>query len=447
MKNEFISSKLKHLCDRILEGNFPTFAFYFVIGLIVFCLLFATVHKRSDLEISKKVPQRYSKLIQFWFEKGYVKHGGLWIFRDKDNKKYGKKYWWPPENDPVKWVYRSSPMGHIFIPYLAEKLYYSITGRYSFILMRLYNQFLVLTSSALLALLAMRVCLRMGVKSYHCLLFGLYAQIIYQTFPVNLNSYWEVYYTTVMPIFFLIFLLSSELLLFNERISRKILIIRGISVFGMCYIDFPTAVFFLSFYLMACSLLWREKELNHHHIIKTIVIPTACAIILYSVQLSLVMFNNPDVQFVGSDIMFRTGFDGSTLYYTNHFDLFSGRRDRWSFLYWPYLFWAGVASLGIIVALKHRFEWMKYPVLILATTTGLYAPFAFVFSQVTIIHPYAYDAYLVMTIILSFFSFFPAVLENLTNNHGTYVFLFGTIAFCYTMVSIREYVICYPLAG
>ena len=439
MKNDkWISKRFNDAGRELTSGGRVTFLLFVFTGCFIFVLLFSTVHSRDGSEIINKVNSRYSQLIMFWIKRGYFQHGGLWVRRSGNMYNFLP----PKDNDPVEWIYRSSPMGYLQLAHIAERIHYLFTGTYSLFLMRVHNQLLVWLSAALLGLLAMHLALHQGIRPFHALLCGFSVQAVYQTFPVNIRYYWEVYPTTIMPIFITIFLIYSRKLLLGEKLNGKHRILRALCVFGMFYIDFSTAFFFLCTYIL-CRAILGFPVIKNQYTFSTLVLPAATALFLFYIQILWVQWALPDVQFLGSSTLFRTGFDGSIQYYKNHFDLFGGCR----VFKWTYLFWAGSGSIFILMILNQKRPQLKIPLFILVSILGLYVPFAFLFSQATVIHPYAYDSYIVIPLILALFSVFPSTVEKLTGNKGTFIIMFFIIAYCYTMTQIRAYAIQFPLTN
>lgn len=430
---------LRDLPGKVQDGRFASFIFLLFVGGVVFLLLFSTVHRRETSKVLEKVPSRYQELITFWHDRGYLKHGGLWI--------RGSEHflnWSPPKaGEEVKWAYKTSSMGYLQLGHVLERLHFLIKGRYSVMLMCIHNQALIWLASALLGWLAMRLSLQLRIRSFHALLLGVAVQIVFQTFPPNLSYYWEVYYSTVMPIFVLMFLLTSESFLSNGVPSTNALVLRGVSVFGMFYVDPATATFFVPTYLLVSAVL-AYPVVKGQRLAATILLPAGIAVGIWMGQLLWVKLNFPGLRFIGSSILFRTGFDGSVQYAHSHADLFYLYRFN-SGLKWISLFVAGTASLCLPLALYHKVCELRYPTFVLAALVGLYAPFAFTFSQGVAIHPYAYDTYLVIPLLLSLFCVLPATLERLTGNKGIFVHAFVLMAFCYSMVSLRTYAIDFPL--
>ena len=400
----------RNLTGRALAGRGTSLVLLLVVGAAVALALGVTVHNRSTEEIVRKSPPRYEQLIRFWIHRGYFRHGGLWIRRRGLQHAYSP----PVGEEPAKWAYRTSSMGYLQLGHILERIYYGATGRYSPQLMVLHSQALVWLSSALLGLLAMRLALRIGAPGFHALLAGISCQIVHATFPATLNYYWEVYYTTVAPIFLILFLLLSEkfLVLDGRDVSRRVGICRALCLFALFYIDPAPTISFILTYLLCRAVLGYGLP-SGRRVLKTIVLPVAAAVLLFAAQLLWVKLRFPELTFIGSGLMFRTGFDGSTQLYSDHWNLlFSRYRGFWDCLSWPSLFVAGVGSTALLAVLYHRVSQLRIPVFMVLALLGMYVPFTFLFSQGVTIHPYAYDSYLVMPLILSLLAILPAIIDQ-----------------------------------
>lgn len=432
---------LQRSTDAVIAGGFLSFLFLLFVGGAVMVFLFATVHHQKPAAISAKVPPRYEELITFWHERGYFRHGGLWI------RSGPQGFSAPKPGEKVRWAYRTASMGYLQLGHVIERPHLWMTGRYSQLLMSIHNQALIWFSAALLGWLAMRVVLRLGGRSLHALLPGIAVLVVFQTFPPNLAYYWETSSTSALSIFAFGFLLTAEPLLLDRPSPRRMHLLRGLTVFGMFYIDAYIGLFFVGMYILAGTVL-GYPVVRGQRIAATIIAPAALAIALFMAQILWVKLTIPGLQFVGhltrDGILFRTGFDGSVQIVGGHADILGFNRFN-SSLKWVSLFIAGVASLAVLLALHHKVPQLKFPMFILVAAAGLYIPFAFVFSQGVAIHPYFYDTYLVIPLILSLFAVLPATIEKLTGNRGIFILVFFLMAVCYSMVSLRQYAMDYPV--
>jgi hypothetical protein len=150
---------------------------YLALGAIVLIFLFGTVHRRTDAEI-QAFNDRFHRVVQVWIEHGYLKHGGL-AFTE------------PGEANPTQTVWRSSSMAFLQAAHVLERVHYLLRGSYSYRLMLLHNQVVVLLTAVVIALLSMRLAQRIGLRREHAFILGLASLAVFQTFPQNLFYYWR----------------------------------------------------------------------------------------------------------------------------------------------------------------------------------------------------------------------------------------------------------------
>lgn len=441
--------RVRRIYERLLLGRWESFLGLLALGGVVLIFLFATVHRR-DLSVDLAKPYtytaaestRYPKLIQFWIEQGYLKHGGLWFLQPGD-------VGYIDEDHPR--VYRSGAMGFLQVAHLLERINYTFRGKISYTLMVVHNQAWVWLSSAWLGVLGMRLSRRIGTPARYALLFGAASAVIYQTFPTNLWYYWELLPTGVIASLAILFLLIEEAGFDQERAPRWLTLARALCVFALVYAEPVSAILFLATYLLAADLL-GSQALRRFSLLKTFLLPAGTALGVFALQLLFVRLSYPTVQMVGGGFMFRTGLDGSTQYYTGFLDLITS---RFPFRFLPYLtpltqwwflFIAGNLAVLVLAGLYLRLlPELKCAILILAMAFGLYLPYVFLFSQAAVIHPYGYDVYLAIPLTLALFALLPASLERLTNNSGLFAFVAILLAFCYVMVQLRTYAMAFPL--
>jgi hypothetical protein len=424
------------------DGKWRTFILMSAIGLFIYFLLFATVHRRSEADLTKNTPQRYNLLIQFWKERGYLKHGGLWIWATDKNAPF---YWDPPKVDePVTKIYRSYSMGHIMFANIAERLYMTITGKFSDKLMRFHNQFFVFLSSSLLGLLAFRIGKRAQIPHPQNMLMSLICLVIYQTFPANLFYFWEVYPSTIAIPFLLSFIILLESINREKESNTKKNLLAAVFSFFAFYIDPPTVGFFFVF-LALCWLLLGDKESFKNNWHKITIYPAIAAMCVFALQILTVKINFPNAEMMGSGFLFRTGLDGSTAYYQGHSSLYK-LRSVFYFLKWYFLFFGGVVSFFIFIFnQKHLKD--NYAALAISSLLCIYFPVAFVISQGVSIHPYYFDAFLALPMILLLFCILPILLTLTNERWNGFILLFSIVGFCYIFVQLRTYMVTFPFIG
>ena len=433
----------KKIANHVLKGGIASLVFFMMTASFIFLLLFATVHDRPISQSEKYTQERYPLLLKFWNERGYFKHGGLWVLSSADTAH--KEAWNPPQpGEPVNYAYRSSAMGLLFFGNLLQQINIAFNGDFSHKLMRIHNQFFVLLSAALLALISLRTSIKVGISPYKAILLALSSQAVFQTFPVNLAYVWEVYPSTISTPFLLAYLLLFEKIFCTETPQKKYIFGAFFSGVIAFYIDPQTVGFFFLFLAVIWSL-FGSKESLRKNFLKIAIFPILLGLMIFASQILLIKANYPQIEFVGSNFWFRTGFDGSTQYYTDHSALFTVR--KMFFLKWYFLFFGGFVGFLFFIFGYKKYINNNYLSTVIFALLCLYLPVAFVISQAVVIHAYYFDAYLALSAVLLLFSVLPMMLEKISGNWGGAILLFVITAFCYTFVQLRTYTIVYPLSG
>jgi len=396
-------------------------------GLLVYAYAACTVHARPVAQLmANGGTRRVSIEMRHWLDDGYFASYGLLV---------------PTADRHV--VYRWSSGAYKLSGFLAEKIGIALTGRYSWTLLALHNEFVALLISALLALLAYRLALRVGVGPRYAIALAIGAQMVQFTFPESLSLYWEMTSQAFWLLPALAFLLLEETPYRKPRLQ-------ALMVFAMTYIDFMFSLAFLIAYA-ATVLLLRDERPPLGRLIRMLFVPWVAAMALFGAQLLLAKYD-PAVKLVGSRFLYRTGLDGDAMFYGNHLDIAlgrdiirAGRPGNPKFLFhWPVLFLAGVAAVVVTLAAYMRGRAPRITVITLGSWLGAYVLFAAVFSQLVALHPYLFDLVLAAPLILALFAIVPALLEMYTRNTGTIVLV---ICFCAAWLSffqLRVFALCYP---
>ena len=61
------------------------------------------------------------------------------------------------------------------------------------------------------------------------------------------------------------------------------------------------------------------------------------------------------------------------------------------------------------------------------------------------IHPYGYDIYLLLPLVVALFGVAPATLEQRSHNTGVFVYATILLAWCFAFVQLRTYAMQFPL--
>jgi hypothetical protein len=407
-------------------------------GFVVLLFTLFTVNYRSESELQKHHRSTRAHIgISYWDQHGYLSSAGLPVRKLP-----------PPSLE--HYLYRSSTGTFLVSGFLVQKIYGWFNDGYAWHAVAVHHQFISLLVSALLAVVAFRIASRLGVRTFHAFTLAVVTQVVYFTFPENLELYWEM---SEMPGWMLLVL---TYVLFDERTigtepSRRTTIIRSLLIFVMACLSVTTTPFFVAAYL-ATRLLLHGFFPGWKSFAAAMLIPAALALLMYKGQTGLAEHLNPKLPIYGSTFIFRSGFDGSPRHYTDHSDILYGRRpnalepreneDR--SLRRPVLFVAGGLSILALVIAFARGVIPILPILVPAGVGGAYALYAGILSQSIVIHPYLYDGILVLPLILALFTGLPALLELLIPARGVFVLLATFAGFIHAGANLREYAVRYP---
>jgi hypothetical protein len=393
-------------------------------GLLAYTYAALTVHRRPEAQLKANVgTHRVSLEMRHWLDDGYFASYGLLV---------------PTPDAHV--VYRWSSGVYKVSGFLAEKLWIGITGRYSWPLLAMHNEAIALLISALLALLAFRLAMRIGVEPMQAMALAVATQMVQFTFPESLSLYWEM----ISQAFWL--LPAIAFLLLEETPFRKPRL-QALMVFAMTYVDFMLTLAFLAAYI-ATVLLLREERRR----LRWLLVAWAAAMALYATQVLFAKYD-PAVQLVGSRFLYRTGLDGDAMFYGTHLDIALGRdvvragrlgNPKYLF-HWPTLFFSGVIAVLIALLAYVRGRAPRITLVSLSSLLGAYVLFAAVFSQLVVLHPYLFDIVLAAPLILALFAILPALAETYTRNSGAIVLVTLLCAAWLSFFQLRVYALCYPL--
>jgi hypothetical protein len=191
-----------------------------------------------------------------------------------------------------------------------------------------------------------------------------------------------------------------------------------------------------------------------------VVAPAAAVVLFQTLQIAWVQFKVANVTFTGNlnfaDFLWRSGLDGSTQYYADHWSLLLRRQLSSSYpgrtpalvLEWKWMFIGGLAALAVISGrfIHSAATEGRARLVFLATALTCYALSAFVFSQGVVIHPDVWDVLLAWPLIAAVFCFLPADLEVMTKRTGLAIFVSLFVTACYVMVQLRAYAAAVPVA-
>jgi len=418
-------------------GSLPLLALYLALSLCLLAFTFATVHSRPADELTRNSnAQRSHTELTRWIDEGYWHFAGLLVLSSRDQ---------PPE------VYRSSTGGYLLTGYFVEKLFHAFSGRYSWRLLAIHNEFIAAVTAALLGLLGFRLGRRLGLPVLFAFLCGAALQGVHFTFPDNLSLYWEMTAQAMWLLFAVLFFLLEERGDRRGRTPRQT-VAQAACVFAMVYMEFVLGVAFVVSFVLT-SLVLRNDGREWRRFALVAALPAICALVIFKGQLATAgaRFGEPAIS--GTPPLARSGLDGDVRYYTTHLDIAFGRDvPRRNFQYnrallftWTWLFFLGTASLlaGMVAFARGR-----APSLIavtLVTLAGAWVVLAAVFSQAVVIHPYLYDVVLATPLMLALFVALPALIEPMVNRTGVAVLIVVFCAIWYSFYQMRLYALRDPL--
>jgi hypothetical protein len=397
-------------------------------GLCALAYLWLTVHHRGEAEFAANPGSRRTRIeLTQWSAHGYFASYGLLM----------------PTDDPHT-LYRSSTGAHRISGHLVALL-----GGFDWHVQALHNQLVSLLTSVLLALLAFRLALRLGVEPLHAIALAIAAQMVQLTFPENLALYWDMTAQSYWLIPALAFLLIEEHAV--EGRTRRLNLAQALTVFAMTYVEYVCATMFLAVYLLMAVLLNDERP-PLKRLVLMLAVPWLAAVALFGLQLGLAGAD-PEVKLVGSRFLYRTGLDGDAELYGTPLDIAFGRDivratrpgAREHLFRWPILFLSGVAAVVAMLIAYVRGRLPRIAVVPLIVLLGAYLLYAGVFSQAVALHPYLYDALLAPPLFLSLFALLPAFAETHTGRGGTIALVTFLAAAWTALFQLRLYALAYPL--
>ncbi len=405
------------------------FALFFVCGLCALAYMWLTVHRRSEKELQPgTATTTITKVMQRWVQYGYFASYGLLI----------------PTDDPHL-LYRSWPGDSMVSSYAITAI--GLDGRD----LALHNLLVSLLASALLALLAYRLALGIGVEPLHAVTLALGVEMVQFTFPENIARYFGMTAEMMWLIPAVLFLLVEERAAGGR--TRRMNVAQAVLVFAMMRMQYVYAIMFLAAYVLAVFVL-RDERATLRRIALAIVVPAAAALVIFAGQLLLAKYD-PEVKLFGSRFLYRTGLDGDGELYGDPLDIAFGRyfiraqipRNREYYFRWPILFAAGALAVLTLFVAYLRGRIPRIAVVVLIALLGAYVLNAAVFSQLVALHPYFFDSVLATPLILALFAIAPALAEARTGRTGLVTLVTFLGATWTALFQLRVYALCYPLAG
>jgi len=425
-----------HVIDRAYDGKFGTLIAYFLVGFIVFTFLALTVQNRS----TEKLYPQDETIIMKWHDEGYFYLGGQRIIGNEVKKTY-------------TWFYLTPA-------FILQEINIWLSGSFSPRLMAIYNQLIIWFSAVSIGFLGFRAARRLEANKKDAFMLGFLALAVYHTFPWNIAGYFRIYPTNFWmifaPLFMAIVLHELECL---PTIARSgILWIKAILIFLMFYQE-HVASFFLILALIILSHFWFPDYIRKTKFIFTVIIPAILAISLFKGSILYLYLRFPDLQFTGSSLLYRSGWDGSTEYYKGIWQLFSRHAYLPAYLQaagkarslanWGYLVVMAVASLFVVFWARRRDIKNLIPTEQTLVTIGAlalqYIFFALILNQAAITHPFGYDIYMAAPCIVISLVIGPILLERCIGHRRVIILFYIIIALAIIVHQMRMFAVAFPL--
>ena len=417
------------------ERTAVLFGAFLLVAAAALLMAMLTVHRRQPQELTTRAnSQRAHTVLTHWLDEGYFHYAGM-LNRTPDKTS----------------IYLSSTGAYMVSGFITEKIYSTLFGHYSYRLLALHNQMISMIICALAGLLSYRLARRFGLEARLAFIAGAAVVVVLFTFPDNLDLYWEMSAQAYGLLFALLYLVIEERALDMPRRPRGMLIAQAGTVFLMTLME---GIFALGFAAsIAATLVILRRDGSWKRFLLVMVLPCFAAFMFYQLQLKVASARFPSAPTYGSKMLWRTGFDGESIYYGDHLDIAKRRdvaRGNWTinreYLFrWTWVFYLGVVStLGILIGfLRNRAP--RIALEALAGLTGGWLCYAGVFSQAVLIHPYLYDVLLFTPLCIALFALAPSLLESLTRRTGAILLVVVFSAVWYSLFQMRLYALRYPM--
>jgi hypothetical protein len=436
-----------------------------VVAVVVLVALFLSVHNRDlhsdsferDYVETRVFQDRWNDLSDYWATDGWWANGGLWCLNSDLNfnrwAENGSLGHWSVEgpldlSGSDRYYYRSNSAISLVPLHMARQAKVMITGspggRW---LLVLHNQFIVAGIGLLIGLTATRATRAMGLSMTHALVLGLGVQLVLQTHPLLLMSYFRLYFEHLFLLFGACVLLSATM--HHHRLGS---VLRFIGVFGMVLADMPLALLALSAWAIL-NLIGDRAWFRQEGWSRFVLLPAGIGLAVIALQYAFVAVFQDNASFLGSSLLFRTGLDGDATQFGSWWEGLSGF--MWGGVFYgpnqeaagaSPLFWVSgllaVAVVFVIAAFRERFGPMARLVALAGT---LCFPFVALFSNAFFIHPFAYPMLLLPVILLSLFAGVPAYLATLSRAPSLLILCAGIMAIIMSASNLRQYAVAFPI--
>ncbi len=431
--------------------------------------LFLTVHHRDvrSGEFQRRwvdtgvYQDRWSDLYRHWGADGYWSNGGLWcVNEDRPFRRWvesGRLNWFDPATfDPsIPHYYRSNtalfaaPIG------LLDRTVAKVVGvGHNRQVMVAGTQSVVAITAVLTGLLAHRFARSWSADRRIALTLGLCAQIVVQTSPIMLASYWRYYPTHAFASALALFMLALALPAGRDRMANWL---AGTAAFAMVATDVPHAVVAIGVWALAT---WLGGDVLRRAGIRPRWLPAGIGAVaafgVVAAQFLVALAHHPNARFVGSHMLFRTGLDGDRSMQEGLLDgvrkLFEG----------PVMFGgpsiqtdAGIAPitwtillaappLALVLAAVRQ---LPLPIVPLSIGVGAFAGYVAAFSNAVAIHPYVYPTLIVGPGAAALFGVLPAAVGKKPIGRWIVAIAACLLAALMAMNGLRSFAGRFPLAA
>mgnify|MGYP006422056123 CR=1 FL=1 len=438
-----------------------------LIGAITLAMLFLTVHNRNTNSAafekqwvdSSIFDDRWNDLSDHWRTNGWWANGGMyylnqckWFSGGKQGG--GLRIWLGDtietdlgEEVPQHYFYRSNTMLWLIPLHITQSAVVQMGGglakRWVSVL---HNQVWIMMTAVLFGLSGTLLARHMRFSWAHCLLLGITSQIVLQTLPINLNSYWGFYMQHAFALMMMAVLLA---LIWPGRNGRVWL--RVIGVIGLFVADLPHAIMLIAGWAIL-NLAINHRLFRQQRWLSLVIIPSISMLFVLSMQYVIVMFSSYRPVFLGSGLLFRTGLDGDVSIFQS---LWSG---SFGFIFRSPIshhgpdgvehavIWiaGGIAGLAVMVICSRRKELgrVSYTTAFLAAS---FLPFFILFPNAVAIHPYAYPVIAVPLMVFSLIIALPIALDRYSARRWPLLISVAFIGLTLTAANLRTYATTRPL--
>ncbi len=444
--------------------SWHTAGLHSVVAVVVLVALFLTVHNRDlcsdsferDYVETRVFQDRWNDLSDFWATDGWWTNGGLWCLNSDLNfnrwAEDGSLEHWSVEgpldlSGSGRYYYRSNSAISLVPLHLARQTKVMITGspggRW---LLVLHNQLIVAGIGLLIGLTATRATRAMGLSLTHALVLGLGVQLVLQTHPLLLMSYFRLYFEHLFLLFGACVLLAATMP--RHRLGN---VLRFIGVLGMMLADLPLAVLTLLAWA-TLNLIGNREWFRQERWSRFVLLPAGIGLAVIALQYTFVAVFQDNASFLGSSLLFRTGLDGDTTRFESLWEgiirfipdgvFYGPNKAAASGI--PILWIAGFLGVASVLLIPHRSPHAPAVVRLVALAGTLCFPFIVLFSNAFWIHPFAYPMLLLPVFVLAILAAVPALLASTNRMRWPFIVFAAAFAISLTMANLRLFAIAFP---